>query len=289
MRSCSLVVGGDGNIGAALLRNLSGDGLPPVGTSRRPDAAMAGLLPLDLSSDAATWNLPENISAAVLCAAVTNTERCRRDPEGTRRINVDNTFRLVERLVASGCFVIFPSTNLVFDGETPHCPANAPRRPACEYGRQKAESESLLLSLGENVAVLRLSKVLTPRMPLFARWRNEILSGRVVRAFSDMPFAPVPLDLVVQAIVALLRSRSGGIWQLSAAEDISYADAARSLCSSLGAPSELVLSTSWREALPALEHVPQHTTLDSTLICTKFALEIPLARQTLAQFLETLQ
>jgi dTDP-4-dehydrorhamnose reductase len=41
-------------------------------------------------------------------------------------INVARTIELVERLVARGIYVLFLSTNQVFDGSRAHVPAAAP-------------------------------------------------------------------------------------------------------------------------------------------------------------------
>ena len=49
--------------------------------------------------------------------------------EGSAHINVTQTLALIERLLAHGIYVLFLSTNQVFDGETPHVASEAPYAP----------------------------------------------------------------------------------------------------------------------------------------------------------------
>jgi len=281
-----LVLGADGGIGAALVEVLSARGGRPLTTSRRnlPHQS-ADSLHLDLGDDLRDWAPPEGVDVAFVCAAVTATDQCRRDPTATRRVNVENTVLLAQALVRAGCFVIFPSTNLVFDGSKPCCASLDQVCPRAEYGRQKAEAESRLLALGQGVAVLRLSKVLTPTMPLLVRWKGELSQNRPVAPFHDMVMAPVPLALTVEAFLGIAAARSGGVWQLSATKDVSYSQVALDLCRRLGASESLVRAVSWREASPTLEHVPAHTTLDSSRLEQELGLAAPAPAATLDQVL----
>ncbi|MBU1042611.1 MAG: sugar nucleotide-binding protein [Proteobacteria bacterium] len=275
-----LIIGADGGIGKELTAALRVKGCNPLATTRRSSASSSGgpeVLYLDLA-DMASWTPPETADVAFLCAAITATDQCRKDPAGTRRVNVENTVLLADRLVRSGWFVFFLSTNLVFDGSTPLCAASAPVNPRTEYGRQKAEAEARLQALGSSVAILRLSKVLTPDFSLFSRWAGELSKGRPVAPFHDMTIAPVPMGLLIQVLLDLAESPMGGIWQLSAMDEISYAQAALQLCRSAGYDETLVRPVSWREACPDLEHVPAHTTLDCSRLAQAFGFT-PLSAQ----------
>src|SRR5690606_26325829 len=116
---------------------------------------------LDLADDPPRWRLPEDVAVAFLCAAVTALRSCEADPAGTARANVEHTARLASMLVGRGAFVVFLSSNLVFDGSEPRRRADAPTCPATEYGRQKAAAEGALLAMG-GVSIVRLTKVVGP-------------------------------------------------------------------------------------------------------------------------------
>lgn len=258
------MLGRDGLLGAGLAASLTAHGQEVLGTSRRTGALPPGTQTLDLSGDLTGWTPPQDLDTAFLCAAVTSLARCRQDPAQTFRVNVDNTLRAAERLLRTGAFVVFPSSNLVFDGERPLRRAEETPCPRTEYGRQKAEAEKRLLALGPGVAVVRLTKVLAPAPALLAGWREALLSGRPVEPFRDMVFSPVSLSFAVRALRAVAEAREGGIWQVSASADLSYAQAAGRLCRLLGAEPSLLRPVSWRQAAPDLEHVPAHTSLDAS-------------------------
>src|SRR5690348_15009641 len=147
-----LIVGGDGKVGRALAEQVASSGQTVFTTSRRAEPA-AHVLPLDLAGDVDAWPIPEDVSSAVICAAIPLIDACEKDPVGTARVNAVGTLALVRRLVERNIFTVFCSTNQVFDGEAPNTPAETSQSPRSEYGRQKTQVERALLSIGDLCAV----------------------------------------------------------------------------------------------------------------------------------------
>jgi len=231
-----LIVGGDSLIGRALHESYRAAGIPCVATSRR-----AGQLPqLDLAASPETWELANSYSAAFLCAGRTKLADCEAHPVETELINVTRTTELARKLSARGAFLVFLSTNLVFDGNKAFPTVEDAPNPATIYGRQKAEAEKILRELGEGVALVRLTKVVHAAMPLLLDWAAALRRQEVVRPYSDMVFSPVPLDYVAGALRSILSRRTGGIIHLSAETDISYASLATSLAEHLDVSPDLV-------------------------------------------------
>ena len=272
------VWGSDGQIGRALRTALPQAG----GTSRRRPAA-AGQVFFDLAADPADWVLPADISTAYVCAAWTSLEACRRDPRASAHINVTRTVELAGRLAAQGAFVVFLSTNLVYDGALPYRPAADRPCPQTEYGRQKAEAERRLLALGPAAAIVRLTKVIPPGWPLFQRWRTAWSSGQPIQPLSDLVLAPLSLPFVVQALSMIGARRLGGFFQLSGERDLSYADAAQLLARRRGVPPRLIQPVTAAEAGLALEAQPVHTTLADTRVRQELNLTPPSIEAALAQ------
>lgn len=267
-----LVVGGDGMLGAVTASRLAATGVHVISTSRR---GTAGSLPLDLAASTTSWKLPEGLSAAVLCAAVTSTEECRRHPEAARLVNVEATVELAGRLAGHGARVLLLSTNQVFDGNLPCTPAASARCPRTAYGQMKAEAEEAILQLGEMATVVRLTKVLSQTLSIVVRWREALERSETVRPLADLMLAPVSPSLAASAITAAVRSKVSGILQVSATTDVSHADVASRLASIWGFPGELVRPTTVAEAGVFLEHVPRHTTLDTTRLGVSCGIEPP--------------
>lgn len=267
-----LVVGADGTIGAAVAARLEAIGHDVIRTSRRRSPET---LPLDLAADPASWRLPGGVAAAVLCAAVTSTEACRSRPDEARLVNVEAPVELGRRVAAAGGRIVFLSTNMVFDGTVPFTPASAPRCPQTAYGRMKAEAEERLLSYGDAVSVVRLTKVIGRTLPVIEGWRATLGRGETVRPFSDLPMAPVTLDLAAAVIAAAACERLGPILQVSAGADLAYADVAARLAARWGFAPELVRPVTVAESGTRLEHVPAHTTLDASAVRDRLGLESP--------------
>lgn len=253
------MVGADGGIGSALLQAL---GPTARGTSRRQSLG-PDRLRLDLGDPPEMWPSLPATSEAYLCAAQTSLAQCREQPEATALINVERIEALARRLSASGAFLLYLSTSLVFDG-TRSAPDEADAvAPTTAYGRQKAEAERRVLALGPGVAVVRLTKVVAPHLAIFRQWREELRAGRPIHPFQDLWFAPIPLAYAVKGILAIGQAQASGIFHLSGPEEISYADAAFHLAQRLGAPASLVRPISAGDRIPVAER-PAHTRLEDT-------------------------
>jgi len=247
-----MIVGGDGKLGSALAARLRDLELPFIATSRRAGAKYY----LDLRDVGQVARFRPR--AAILCAAETSISACRDNPTDTRLVNVEGNLALARQLAAGGCFVIGLSSNRVFDGSSPQVPSSARRCPTSTYGWQKAELERGLFELGELGCVFRLTKVITPAMPLFESWRSDLGACKEIHPFRDMSFSPIPLELVVAALIQAVQAARPGIFQLSAADDIGYAEAAKQLAAIMNIDESLV------QASTSPEPMPKYTSLDTS-------------------------
>ena len=231
-----LIVGGDSLIGRALGESYRAAGVACLATSRR-----AGQQPqLDLAASPETWELAESYSTAFLCAGRTKLADCEAHPAETALINVTRTTELARKLSERGAFIVFLSTNLVFDGSKAFPTVEDAPNPTTAYGHQKAEAEKILCELGDRVAIVRLTKVVHPRMPLLLDWAATLRRREVIHPYSDKVFSPIPLEYVVRALRSIAARRTGGIIHLSAETDISYASLAASLAEQLNVTSDLI-------------------------------------------------
>ena len=133
-----LLIGGDSEIGAAALGFAKERNRAVLATTRRKDRESATRPFLDLAQSLEKWRPPTGMSSACIFAAIARLTACHADPQGSARLNVDQTVALVERLLEHEIHVLYLSTNQVFDGETPHVAAGEAMNPVSEYGRQKA-------------------------------------------------------------------------------------------------------------------------------------------------------
>jgi dTDP-4-dehydrorhamnose reductase len=255
----ALVIGADGAIGRGVAAALAGLGWAVTGTSRRAAPnGMAGALPLDLAALPNTALPPADI--LFLCAAMTRQADCRAEAGLAARVNRDAPIQLARAAAERGARVVFLSSSAVFDGREPHRRAADPPCPLNDYGRLKAEAEAGVLALPGGT-VVRLTKVLHAGIPLFQGWIDALGRGERIRAFTDLRMAPIGLDDAVKALVRVAESEETGIFQVSGAHDIGYADAAQHLAQRLGCPADRVEPVS-AVGIPACDR-PGNTSLDA--------------------------
>src|SRR2546421_180766 len=109
-----LVVGASGFIGSRLVKALGSDNViatyahSPVSGAFRFDSAKQRIR--DLPASLGT------VRHAYVLGGITDIDECARDPEGSERVNVAGTLRLLADLVSLGIKPIFASSDAVYGG-----------------------------------------------------------------------------------------------------------------------------------------------------------------------------
>lgn len=247
----ALVVGSDSQIGSVLKTRLQQSGASVIGTTRKLTNVDQSTRYLDLE-DLQMDQLGQGFDCAIICAAMTNIAQCDQDPVRSRKINVINTLRLIDFLVGQECFVVYLSSNAVFDGSLPfRTPADIPC-PTTLYGRFKQEVEQHIIShFPRQACVLRLTKVISDDMPLLSEWRTKVGNGEKIRTFTNKLISPISVSEVAEAITLLMHQRAGGIHQLGGREELSFTQFARQIFKDK--PSALALISA--ETDPSIQHI----------------------------------
>lgn len=243
-KSC-LIVGADGAIGSALYHDLSAK-LPEVrGTTRRKTTTTpsGSIYQFDLFAGP-PYPFGSFIPEVVfVCAAATSFSACEANPEATEKINVHASRDIIRHFLGCGSFVVFLSSSAVFCGRTKLPDESSPPTHTTEYGKQKALAESLLIDMDRQqskIAIVRLTKVLSRKTPLVMDFISKINARITLRPFADLVISPISLGYVLAGLHTIALNRVGGIFHLSGAEDLSYADFARQIATALGASIDLV-------------------------------------------------
>lgn len=274
-REISLIVGGDGQLGKSIKGYLLNVDEPFIETTRRKESISSTRLFLDLSKNIEYWKPPENVSVVYLCAAMTSIDGCAREPIKSELINVCNTLKIAKKCIDNNIFVIFPSTNLVFDGTKPFQRSDDLPTPKTEYGRQKVETEKILLKYDEKIAIVRFSKIISPSMILINNWIKSLRDNKQINPFSDMVMAPVPHVLATDILYRVASKKLHGIFQLSGLSDITYETIAYHIADRINVEHSLIKPITISDSKILIEHLPKHTTLDSSRVRDLFNITIP--------------
>lgn len=224
-----LIVGADSQIGSALKDHLIQKDIVVFGTTRKKETANEIIYYLDLENpefDA----LNEKFDSVVVCAATTSIAKCEEAPQKYKNINVTNTIKLIDKLAANGSFVIYLSSNAVFDGKKPFYKNTDKTCPVTLYGKFKNEvEEHLTNNLADRSCVLRLTKVITQNTPFIERWKSDSNNGLKIKTYVNKLLSPIHIDDVIETIQLLIQKKSKGIYHLGGDEEISYTEYAKLL------------------------------------------------------------
>lgn len=272
----ALVVGGDSLIGNRLTWQLGKRGLEVSRTSRRIDE-LENKIYFDLAAEEGISGLLAfKPDIALICVAATNISRCENDPVGTRQLNVTATVRLVQSLMAKGIFVVFLSSNTIFDGNKAWPDENEAYLPVNEYGKQKAEAEGKLLALplaDRQLAIVRLSKVLDGASGLAHDFLAKLMSGSPCRAFTDLLLCPASLSYVTAHLADIAIQQRPGVFHLSGDTELSYADLVTRLALEIGVDTNLVQRMSSADACVEVLFKPCHPGLGMVSTYSKLGIQ----------------
>jgi dTDP-4-dehydrorhamnose reductase len=159
----AVVIGGSGQIGGWLLRELAGRGHEGVGTyATVPFEGLTRLDAADLDA-AAAWVTARRPDTVFYPAGFTWVDGCERDPARSDSANVEQPLNLARAAARVGARFVAFSTDYVFDGESGPYDENAPPNPLSAYGRSKREAERRLEdALGDALLNLRTTWVFGP-------------------------------------------------------------------------------------------------------------------------------
>jgi len=258
-----LIVGIDSQIGSALKRHLNKNGIEVFGTSRKKTIS-TNTYYFDLETP--NFDIfTEKFSSVVICAASTNIAACEKEPEKHRTINVINTIKLIENLVGNDSFIIYLSSNAVFDGRKAFYKHTDTTSATTKYGEFKVNVEKYIQDLPQNHAcVLRLTKVITDSTPFIQNWKTAAENGNEIKAFSDRLISPIDIKDVVESIELLVERKQSGIFQLGGREEISFYEYAKKLFSSEPSTPVKIISTAAEES-----NVAKHNSLATFLPYSK--------------------
>ena len=197
-----LLLGAHGRLGGALAQALARAGFDVIAPSRQA-------LALDpLAPDAAVERQLAQARPAFVVngIAISDVDRCEREPTLARSINVALPAALARAAGPAGARLIHFSSDFVFDGalRRPYREDDA-AHPLSVYGRTKLDGERAIAQTGCRHWIFRVSWLYgAPHRNLAADLLDPINAGRVFRLASDRVGVPNPVQLLAAEVAACL-------------------------------------------------------------------------------------
>ena len=179
-----------------------------------------GGVALDITDSAAVGRLMTRVrpAAVVLAAAEPHVEACERDPDGTRRINVEAAAAMRDA-AADATLVVF-SSEYVFDGQRGAYREADPVAPLNVYGHQKVALEEIARSSPRHL-VLRVSGVFgdEPRRKNFV-WQlvDRLRAGGTFDVPADQLITATDAASLAATLVELLDRGASGTFHAAGPE-----------------------------------------------------------------------
>jgi dTDP-4-dehydrorhamnose reductase len=255
-----LIIGGDSKIGKSLHYNLLNKNINVHKTTRKKILTNDNVIYLDLAEENIDLNLFNyHYDVIFFCISNTSISFCENNVEETREINVKRTLDIIKYFQTKGSFLIYFSSNLVFDGNIENVGTNQIQNPTTEYGIQKSILEKELLNYS-NIAIIRLTKIIDYDFMLFKQWISSLIKKNEIYPFYDMKMSPVWIDDLVNFLSLFISNPINGIFHVSSISDITYEEAAYYIAKKLNLNQKLIKAKSFKDF--DIVNSPSFTSLD---------------------------
>lgn len=160
----------------------------------------------------------------VHCAALTDVDRCEREPAEAERVNVMAAGHLAEAAAASGARLLHVSTDAVYDGVKGGFVENDATGPVNRYAESKLRGEAAVLARQPDALIVRANLFgWNPRDKRgLAEWMLDRLQrGEVVPGFDDVIFNPLLTTDLAELFGEMLGRGLTGVVHAGSADAIS--------------------------------------------------------------------
>lgn len=209
--------------------------------------------------DAVKTSQPE---AIIHTAALTDVDLCETNKELAHRMNVLGTKTLAEAAKEVGAFIVYTSTDYVFDGSRGMYKEEDATNPVNYYGYSKLQGEPYCDAVART-CVIYGSRPASGKVN-FALWLLERMrQGETVKVVTDQYITPTLNSNLALMILELTERRQRGIYHLAGATRISRYDFAAELARIFELDANLVIKSRMSEMKWAAKR-PSDSSLDTS-------------------------
>lgn len=242
-----LVTGSAGSVGRQVVRDLllSHTDVFSCYHKSNPESGIATLL--DLTNTEKIIKVVQTIKPDVIIhlAAMTNVDQCETEKNMALQINAKSTAVLSEQAAKHDAFLVYVSTDYVFDGENGMQKETDTPNPIGFYGRSKLEGETAVRDLASNWCIARTSTPYaihaTKSFPLFIA--ENLQAKKEISVITDQYTSPTYVPNLSKMLIEISSRTIQGIFHLAGATRVSRYDMALMVAEKLGLDKNLIKST----------------------------------------------
>lgn len=198
------------------------------------------------------------------CAAMTIVEDCEKYPDKAAKINTKLPQLLAAWVKTNGKKLVHYSTDAVFDGKKGNYVETDQPNPLNTYAKTKLAGEKLVLAANPISLVIRTNIIgIRGHKPYpLAEWMLlQLKNNKEFATFTDVIFAPICVDDVVDFTLVALKKNLSGLYHLNARDHVSKHEFAQMLALEFGYRSPKLIPIKSSQILTVTR--PEKTYLNS--------------------------
>jgi dTDP-4-dehydrorhamnose reductase len=178
-------------------------------------------------------------------AAITQVDQCELDHDSCDRINISGTQNIVKAANACGAFLIFISTDFIFDGTSGPYDESAKANPVNYYGLSKQKAEAIVMSEAKAWAIVRTVLVYglvkdMSRSNIILWVKENLEKGKEIKVVTDQVRSPTLAEDLALGCLLVAEKMAGGIWNISGGEMLTPYEMAVETAAFFGLDSSLI-------------------------------------------------
>ncbi len=192
----------------------------------------------------------ERPDVVFLTAAVTNVDFCEKNSERAFDVNVSGVKNVADACNKQGCFLVFYSTDFVFDGKKGNYSESDAPRPLNVYGKTKLQAEQEIAKTLRDYLIIRTSTLYgkfdssqksDEKKKSFVQWVFESLrAGKEIRVVTDQITNPTLVDDLAEASISLVEKKARGIFHVAGKTPLSRLQFAEKIRERFALPKQLI-------------------------------------------------
>ena len=176
----------------------------------------------DITDENAVEELLKNNKPEIIIhtAAMTQVDACEKNPEQTSYINVRGTANIILYAEKYSSFIIYISTDFVFDGEKGNYKEDDDLKPVNWYGFTKVQAESLIETSDMPWAIVRTCLVygnaLSGTRNNIITWvKNNLENKKNIKVVDDQIRTPTYVEDLAKGILLIAEKKATGTFHIS--------------------------------------------------------------------------
>lgn len=288
-----LVTGSTGLVGSQVVKDLSklSDELYSVYHTSKPEFGIP--IQMDLAN---SENIKSTINKVrpdyvIHLGAMTNVDQCETQKDLAMKINATATEIIAKQCARLGAFLVYVSTDYVFDGEQGMKKETDKPNPIDFYGKSKLEGEKAVMDMASSWCIARTS---TPfgihkaksSFPIFVA--ENLRAKKEIKVITDQYTSPTYVVNLSRMLIELARRQITGVIHTAGATRISRFDMANMVADKLNLDKKF-LKAALTDELKWIAKRPKDSSLDVSKASSKLNEKPQTIEQSLDSFIEELR